>query len=67
MIFIVSLANNYNVLVGRFPKNVHLDLVIFLDVLHAQATVSNKVTVQRLPRALRQGASLRRGNASQSC
>ena len=33
-----SLANSYNVLVGReFPRNVHLDLVIFLDVLHLRS------------------------------
>ena len=61
MIFIVSLANNY-VLVGGFTRNVHLDLLIFLDVLHLRATLANKSTVQRLPRGLRQGASLRRGN-----
>ena len=29
----VHLANNHDVLVGGFPRNVHLDLVvIFLDV-----------------------------------
>ena len=65
MIFIVSLANNYNVLVGRFPRNVHLDLVTFLDVLHLRATLTSKVTVLRLPRALRQGPSLRCGTISQ--
>ena len=62
MIFIVPLANNRKVLVGGFPKTVHRDLVIFLDVLHLRATIANKVIVQRIPRALRQGASLRRGN-----
>ena len=57
MIFIIPLANNHNVLVGGdFPRNVRLDLVIFLDVLHLRATLTNKVTVQRIPRALRQGA-----------
>ena len=66
MIFIGALANNYNVLVGgKFARDVHLDLVIFLDVLHLRATLTNKVTVQRIPRALRQGASLRRGDTSQ--
>ena len=64
MIFIVSLANIYNVLVGgEFPRNVHLDIVIFLDVLHLR----DNVTVQHIPRALHQGASLRRGNTSQCC
>ena len=63
MIFIISLANNRNVLIGGFPRNIHLDLVIFLDVLHLR----DKVTVQRIPRALHQGASLRRGNISQRC
>ena len=57
MIFIVPLANNYNVLVGGFPRCVHLDLVIFLDVFHLQATLATKVPVQRIPRALRQGVS----------
>ena len=66
--FIVPLANNCNVLVGgEFPRNVHLDLAIFLDVFHLRTTLANKVTVQRIPRALRQGASLRRGNTSQCC
>ena len=38
--FSLSLANSYNVLVGgEFPRNVHLDLVIFLDVLHLRATL----------------------------
>ena len=68
MIFIVYLTNNYNVLVGgEFPTKEHLDLVIFLDVLHLQVTLTKKVTVQHIPRALRQGASLRRGNTSQCC
>ena len=67
MIFIISLANNWNVLIGGFPRNVHLDLVLFLDVLHLQATFTNKGTVQRIPRALHQGASLRRGDTSQRC
>ena len=54
MIFIVPLANNYNVLLGgEFPRNVQLDLAIFLEVLHLRATLTNKVTVQRTPRALR--------------
>ena len=68
MILIVPLANNCNVLVGgEFPRTVHLDLVIFLDVLHLRATLTNKVTVRRMPRALHQGASHRRGNTSQRC
>ena len=59
--------NNCNVPVGgEIPNNVHLDLII-LVVLHLRATLTNKVTVQRIPRALRQGASLRRGNTSQCC
>ena len=64
---IVSLANIYNVLVGGFPRNVHLDLVISLDVLDRRAILTNKVTVQRILRALRQGASLRCGETSQCC
>ena len=56
-----SIASNYNVLVGGFPRNVHLDLAIFLDVLNLRATLTNKVTVQRIHRALR------RGNTSQCC
>ena len=67
MIFIVPLTNNYNVLVGGFLRNVRLDLVIFLDVFHLRATFASKVTVQRIPRALRHGASVRRGNSSQCC
>ena len=50
-------------LIGGFLKNVRLDLVIFLDVLHLRV----KITAQLIPRALRQGASLRRGNTSQRC
>ena len=67
MIFIVPLANNHNVLVGGFPRNVHLDFVIFLDVLHLRATLAHKVAVQSIPRELRQGAPLRRGVTSQCC
>ena len=68
VIFIVPLANNYDVLVGgEFPRNVHLDLVVFLDVLHLRAALINKITVERVPRAFRQGASLRRGDTSQWC
>ena len=59
MIFIVPLANHCNVLVSGFPRNAHLELVIFLDVLHLRV----KETEQRIPRALRQGASSR-GNTS---
>ena len=58
-----SLANNCNVPIGAFPRNVRLDLVIFLTVLHLRV----KITVQRIPRALRPGASLRCGNTSQCC
>ena len=58
MVFIILLASNCKVLVGgEFPVNVRLDLVIFLDVLHLRAFHTN-------PRALRQGASRRRGNAT---
>ena len=35
-------------------------ILTFLDVLHLRAALANKVTVQRILRALRQGASLRR-------
>ena len=64
MIFIVLLAHNYNVLIGEeFPTEEHLDLVIFLDVQNLRV----KVTVQRILRALCQGASFRRGNTSQCC
>ena len=49
-IFFVPLANNHNMLVGGLPRNAHLDLVIILDVVHLRATLTNKVTVQRLPR-----------------
>ena len=63
MIIIVLLARNYNVLIGEeFPTKEHLDLVIFLDVQNLRV----KVTVQRILRALRQGASFRRGN-TQCC
>ena len=37
-------------------------LVVCLDVLHLRIILTNKVTVQRIPRALRQGVSLRRGD-----
>ena len=53
--------------VGGFPRNVHVDFLIFLDVLHLRATLTNKVTVQRILRTIRQGVSLRRGSTSQCC
>ena len=44
MVFIVLLANKFNALVdGEFPVNVHLDLVIFLDVLHLRAILTNEI------------------------
>ena len=44
MVFIVLRANNRNVLVGgEFPRNVRLDLVILLDVLHLRAIVTYEV------------------------
>ena len=52
-----------NVLVGGFLRNVRLDLAVYLDVLHLRINV----TVQRIPRALRQSASLRRGKTSLCC
>ena len=56
-------ANNCNVLFGGFLRNVHLDLVLFLEERHLRV----KVTVQRIPRALRPGASLRCVNTPQRC
>ena len=44
MVFIVLRANNRNVLVGgEFPRNVRLDLVILLDVLHLRSIVTYEV------------------------
>ena len=50
-----------------FVRKYIFDFVIFLDVLHLRFTLTNNVIVQRITRAFRQNASLRRGDTLQCC
>ena len=61
-----SCANNYNVLVGgEFQRNVHLDKLIFLDVLHLRACEGGVDVVGVVTPLVRGGAQVLHGD--QSC